>query len=84
MFESLTDSEIQILDLLAHGYSNHEIAENLNLAEVTVKKHVSNIYRKTYNQMESAFQERLVIRMRLILFYLKHIKVLNAEWKIKI
>ncbi len=44
--EPLTDREQQVLDLLAQGYSNREIAEQLFLTEGTVKNHVSNILGK--------------------------------------
>jgi len=34
-----------IVDLILQGHTNREIANRLELAEITVKKHVSNIYR---------------------------------------
>ena len=39
----LTERELEILNLLAGGATNREIAEQLFLAEGTVKNHVSNI-----------------------------------------
>lgn len=44
--EPLTDREQEVLGLLAQGYSNREIAEQLVLTEGTVKNHVSNILGK--------------------------------------
>jgi DNA-binding NarL/FixJ family response regulator len=44
--EPLTDREKEVLNLLAQGYSNREIAEQLVLTEGTVKNHVSNILGK--------------------------------------
>jgi len=44
--ESLTTKELQILKLLAGGFSNKEIASSIFLAEGTVKNHVSNILSK--------------------------------------
>jgi len=41
-FDELTPREHEILDLLAHGYSNAEIAERLVLSPKTVSNHVSN------------------------------------------
>ncbi|RAJ70173.1 DNA-binding NarL/FixJ family response regulator [Streptomyces sp. Amel2xB2] len=42
----LTDRETEVLELLARGRSNTEIAEALVLAEQTVKTHVSRIFTK--------------------------------------
>lgn len=42
MFE-LSDRESEILDLVAKGMRNKEIADQLSIAEKTVKNHVSNI-----------------------------------------
>jgi DNA-binding NarL/FixJ family response regulator len=38
--------ELEVLQLMANGLSNKEIAEELHLSEVTVKTHVSRILRK--------------------------------------
>lgn len=42
----LTPRETQVLRLLARGYGNREASLALNLAEVTVKKHVQSLLRK--------------------------------------
>jgi len=42
----LTRREIEILQLVAEGYSNAQLAKMLWVAEQTVKFHLSNIYRK--------------------------------------
>lgn len=42
----LTDRELEVLQRLAQGHSNSEIANALFLGESTVKTHVSNILRK--------------------------------------
>lgn len=43
---ALTDRELQILQLVAGGATNGEIARHLWITQQTVKFHVSNIYRK--------------------------------------
>ncbi|TMV86085.1 response regulator transcription factor [Thioclava sp. BHET1] len=42
----LTRQEIKVLALVVEGGSNKQIARQLGLAEVTVKFHLSNLYRK--------------------------------------
>jgi DNA-binding NarL/FixJ family response regulator len=44
--DPLTEREIEVVRLLAGGYSNREIAHALNTAEGTVKNHVSSILSK--------------------------------------
>lgn len=44
--DPLTERETEILRLMAGGYSNKEIARSLDVAEGTVKNHVSNILSK--------------------------------------
>ena len=42
----LTDRELNVLQLLAHGLSNRDIGGRLYISETTVKFHVRNIMRK--------------------------------------
>jgi two-component system response regulator DevR len=44
--ERLTDQERRILEFVAEGMTNRQIAENLNLAEKTIKNYVSNMLTK--------------------------------------
>jgi NarL family two-component system response regulator LiaR len=44
----LTERELEVLTLIAHGKSNKDIAEDLVLSEKTVKTHVSNILQKLH------------------------------------
>lgn len=58
--DELSPREIEILRLIAEGASNRKIAEELVLAEGTVKNHVSNILSKlhTENRTQAAYLAR--------------------------
>ena len=44
--EPLSDREVEVLGLIAEGYSNDEIGKRLYIAMSTVKRHINNIYGK--------------------------------------
>lgn len=46
--EELTERERKVLELIAKGLSNREIARELSISEPTVRTHVSNILRKLH------------------------------------
>ena len=48
IYTELTDRELEVLKLIANGYSNSQIAEDLVISENTVKGHVSNILSKLH------------------------------------
>ncbi|MEU6055343.1 response regulator transcription factor [Streptomyces xanthochromogenes] len=45
-FPVLSQREIQVVELAAHGRSNQQIARRLGIAEATVKRHMRNIFDK--------------------------------------
>lgn len=56
---NLTPREKEILGLLAHGFSNRQIAENLYVSEHTVRTHVQNLRSKL--NVRSKFQAAMVL-----------------------
>lgn len=46
--EPLTEREVEILQLVARGLSNHQIAEELVISERTARTHISNILAKLH------------------------------------
>jgi NarL family two-component system response regulator YdfI len=65
--ESLTDRENEVLQLLAMGLANKQIAGTLGISEHTVKFHVSSIYTRL-NVTNRAEAVRVGIQRGLILF----------------
>jgi DNA-binding CsgD family transcriptional regulator len=45
-WDSLTDSELRVLNLIAQGATNQSVAQRLNLSLHTVKNHVHNAFAK--------------------------------------
>ena len=64
--DDLTDRERQILEQVAAGDSNKEIAASLQLSEKTVKHHMTNILQKLQvrNRVEAALMARKSERSR--------------------
>lgn len=56
MREPLSPRELEVLALVAEGYSNREIGERLFVTEQTVKFHLANVFRKlgARNRTEAA------------------------------
>ncbi|NES27945.1 response regulator [Micromonospora terminaliae] len=59
-FPMLTDREREVLDLIAAGLGNREIARRLNLSDKTVRNHVTNIFAK----LRVADRAQAIIRAR--------------------
>lgn len=66
--ERLTEREIEVLQLIAQGMSNQEIANKLYLSEKTVKNHLTNIFRKI----------NVTDRTQAVLYAIKH-KIVSLE-----
>jgi len=43
----LSDREVEVLELVAAGLANKEVAKRLVISEKTVARHLENIYAKT-------------------------------------
>jgi LuxR family maltose regulon positive regulatory protein len=58
--EPLSERELQVLQVLAQGLSNQEIAQELVIALDTVKRHVSHIFSKlgVHNRVQATTQAR--------------------------
>ena len=48
VIDPLTERELEVLKLVAHGCTNREIADRLIVAEGTIRTHVSNILDKLH------------------------------------
>ena len=59
-FPELTEREREVLDLLARGRNNAEIAGTLVISQKTVRNHVSNIF----NKLQVADRAQAIIRAR--------------------
>lgn len=44
---TLSERELQIIELVAAGLTNHEIAQKLEISKRTVDNHISNVLTKT-------------------------------------
>lgn len=52
--EDLSSRERQILELLAQGFANKEIAEQIGLSETTVRWHLRHVYHKLHVRSRTA------------------------------
>jgi len=60
LFPDLTDREREILDLIARGDSNSDIALHLHISPKTVSNHISNIF----NKLQVADRAQAIVRAR--------------------
>lgn len=59
-FPELSDREQEVLELIAQGLNNGEIAVRLHVSEKTIRNHVSNIF----NKLQVADRAQAIIRAR--------------------
>ena len=59
-FPDLTDRENEILELIAQGRSNGNIASRLGIASKTVRNHVANVF----NKLQVADRAQAIVRAR--------------------
>lgn len=50
LLEKITVKELEVLELVAEGLNNSDISKTLDLAEVTIKKHVSSLLKKLHKK----------------------------------
>jgi DNA-binding NarL/FixJ family response regulator len=60
VFPELTDREREVLQLIAQGRSNDEIAARLDISLKTVRNHVSNIF----DELQVATRAQAIVRAR--------------------
>ncbi len=62
----LTSREKDILKLIKNGYSNEKISNELSISLSTVKKHIYNLYNKTFvssrSQLISLFMNEIELK----------------------
>lgn len=83
-YDSFTSREKQIIELVAHGLSNKQIADDLGISRATVVTYLTNIYQKTYFEINPNSKDNVIQRVKLILYYLKFKGVLDPNWNIEI
>jgi len=59
-FSSLTGREMEVLSLMAEGYTNISIARKLSISERTVESHVNNIFGKLGLTSEATHNPRVM------------------------
>lgn len=59
-FPDLTERERELLDFIARGYNNQEIAQQLSISGKTVSNHISNIF----NKLQVADRAQAIVKAR--------------------
>ena len=46
LIKDLTIKELEVLELVSQGLNNHDISHTLSIVDITVKKHISSLFKK--------------------------------------
>lgn len=86
MLDELSDRELEVLNLFAHGCSLEQVQKELGISDYTVRSHLTHIYEKNIETLGSCERNssRHSKKVCLVLLYLKHIGVLKDDWEIRI
>ena len=86
MFERLSKRELEIIDMLAHGFSAQDIEKWFSIKRTTFKSHVNNIYAKFADVLETCKRDSSMHSKKtvIILLYLRYEGVLDKDWYIRI
>lgn len=83
MLDIPTPKQLDVLRLVALGYTNKEIAEKMCLSEHTIKSHINELYQK-FSLTGSGCKQSNVVRTRLLLIFYKFkfeiIKAVNDKY----
>lgn len=63
-FQELTPRELEVLELIAEGYKNSQIAEKLVISDKTVRNHITNIFSK----LQVADRSQAIMKARQVKF----------------
>jgi len=59
-FPDLTEREREVLELIAAGENNQEIAQHLHISAKTVSNHISNVF----NKLQVADRAQAIVKAR--------------------
>lgn len=83
VLNELSERELEILEMLSHGFDIDYISEILKISVLTVKSHIQHIYMKLQIYDETV-KYQAGKRIRAVLIYLKETGRLNKDWIIDV
>lgn len=86
MFERLSKRELEIIDLLAHGYCAQDVENKLKIKPCTFKTHMNSVYAKFTDVLDTCERDssRHYKKFVIELLYLRYKGVLSEDWEIRI